>query len=67
MKEYIYRESATKDGVITKIKMSEIVRCNNCTYFVDKDDGITKHRCVYHNHGVNPEDFCSYGNRKLSN
>ena len=29
MKEYIYRESTTKDGVIVKTKAEEIIRCKD--------------------------------------
>lgn len=64
MKEYIYRESETRDGVITKIKVEELTRCKNCTHFVDKGNGITRYYCSYHKHGVKPECYCSYANNK---
>ena len=66
MKEYIYRESTTRDGVIINNRVTEIIRCKCCMYFDDKNNGTIKNRCIYHNHEVNQEDFCSYGNRKLS-
>ena len=43
MKEYIYRESTTRDGVIVKTKAEEIIRCKDCINFIDNDNGITQY------------------------
>ena len=64
MKEYIYRESTTKDGVIVKTKAEEIIRCKDCINFIDNDNGITRYYCRYHKHGVKPECYCSYAGSK---
>ena len=45
MKEYIYRESTTRDGVIVKTKVEEVIRCKNCINFIDNDNGIIRYYC----------------------
>ena len=47
----------------------EVVRCKDCKYCVDdKYDtgyGVQPHfMCDYTESGVNPDDYCSYGERK---
>ena len=39
----------------------DIVRCGECKYFWKYSDLPTK--CVFHLSLVNPDDFCSYGER----
>lgn len=67
------RHAPTVDAV-------EVVRCKDCTYWIDEDgtrtkDGITYARCNAHNHYVegrhwgwcpSENDFCSFGERRKS-
>lgn len=64
MKEYIYRESTTKDGIILKTKVEEVIKCKNCINFIDNDNDITRYYCRYHKHSVKSEDYCSYAETK---
>ena len=45
----------------------EVVRCKDCRMFVDNKEALVAYcKRVCKNLTVNPSDFCSYGERKLS-
>ena len=72
----------TKEDVaeLPTVDAVEVVRCKDCTYWIDEDgtrtkDGITYARCNAHNHYVegrhwgwcpSENDFCSFGERRKS-
>ena len=43
----------------------EVVRCNDCKYWQDNNDGYPHEECRW-GHGETPDanDFCSYGEQK---
>ena len=55
---YMIRKRPTVDAV-------EVVRCKDCKYWQDNNDGYPHEECRWGN-GETPDanDFCSYGERK---
>ena len=55
---YMIRKRPTVDAV-------EVVRCKDCKYWQDNNDGYPHGECRW-GHGETPDanDFCSYGERK---
>ena len=43
----------------------EVVRCKNCLYWQSGENECEKWEyCAFHNIGIGPHSFCSYGERK---
>ena len=55
---YMIRRRPTIDAV-------EVVRCKDCKYWQDNNDGYPHEECRWE-HGETPDanDFCSYGERR---
>ena len=54
----ILRTSKTIDAV-------EVVRCKDCLYWQSGENECEKWEyCTFHNIGIGPYSFCSYGERK---
>lgn len=44
--------------------MVSVVRCKECRWYDDEDYGEPTRYCTWHESVVNPDDYCSYGDRK---
>lgn len=49
---------------IGQMQTIDIVRCKECRWYDDEDYGEPTRYCTWHESVVNPDDFCSYGDRK---
>lgn len=58
--EYICLVKRINGIVAQKTLVTELVRCKECVEY-DGDDW-----CMYWQNVINPDDFCSYGERKES-
>ena len=67
--EYLMRDDALH--VIDSIPAAdvvEVVRCKDCKYWQDNNDGYPHQECRWGNYETpDPNDYCSYGSRRDSN
>ena len=77
MAEYIEREAAIESlrvasaSAINALRnapsadVAPVVRCKDCKYWQDNNDGYPHEECRWGNGETpEPDDFCSYGERK---
>ena len=64
--EYLMKDDALH--VIDSIPAAdvvEVVRCKDCKYWQDNNDGYPHQECRWSNYETpDPDDYCSYGERK---
>lgn len=67
--EYLMRDDALH--VIDSIPAAdvvEVVRCKDCKYWQDNNDGYPHQECRWGNYETpDPDDYCSYGERSKEN
>ena len=54
------------NNIAPAVDVVKVVRCNDCYYYSENKGICTNTACVKSFYGckVNPDDFCSYGERK---
>ena len=64
-----YTETELDEAFFMAIQalQTDIVRCGECKYWQDNNDGYPNPECRWgHDETPNADDFCSYGERKES-
>ena len=69
MKEYIIKVDDSKQDIVGSVplmdKPRELVRCRECIYWQDNNDGYPHKNCKWREDETpDPEDFCSAGERR---
>lgn len=62
MEEQIYRVQMNDYNAPNFATAELIIRCKNCEYY-RTDSAIRQITCIHHLSHVEPNDFCSYGER----
>lgn len=64
MAEYVYGTDGHEGHWLTG---EEIVRCGDCVYYTDSPAWPGANECEFINRGVEPDGFCSWGERRANN
>jgi hypothetical protein len=60
-----YNDDPNADGDHMVISWKEIVRCKDCVFWQDNNDGYPHHDCKWREDETpDPDDYCSAGERK---